>query len=204
MATLIFDFDGTIADSLPVIMKIFGELTHTPPISDTELARLRRLPLHDLAHELHVSKWRMPLLLWRGRRAMKRHMGEVGIFDGIAEVIAQLHGKGHTLMVMSSNETDTIRTFLKRHKLDTYFMQIHGGVGLFAKSKALKKIIHENKINREECYYIGDEVRDIEAGLSARIKQVAVTWGYNDEQVLKVYYPTAIVSSPKQLLTVLQ
>src|SRR5579872_2804322 len=105
MATLIFDFDGTIADSLPVIMKIFRELTHTPPISEAEISRLRRLPLHDLARELHVAKWRMPLLVWRGRRVMKKRVGEVGIFSGMAEVIEQLHGQGHTLMVMSSNET---------------------------------------------------------------------------------------------------
>lgn len=135
---------------------------------------------------------------------MKSRMKEVGIFDGIAEVIERLHDQGHTLMVMSSNETETIKVFLERHKLNTYFMQIHGGVGLFAKSKALKKIIHQNKLNRGECYYIGDEVRDIEAGLSARIKQIAVTWGYNDEQVLKVYYPTAIVNSPKELLATIQ
>jgi phosphoglycolate phosphatase len=203
MATLIFDFDGTIADSLPVIMKIFHELTHTPPISEAEISRLRRLPLHDLARELHVAKWRMPLLVWRGRRVMKSRVSEVGIFADIHDVIEELHARGHTLMVMSSNETDTIKKFLKHNKLDTYFMQIYGGVGLFAKSKALKKIIHDNKINRDKCYYIGDEVRDIEAGLSARIKQIAVTWGYNDEQVLKVYYPTALVTSPKQLLRVI-
>jgi phosphoglycolate phosphatase len=204
MATVIFDFDGTIADSFPVIVDVFQQLTHSTPLPPAEIQRLRLLPLHDLGRELHIAKWRIPLLLWRGRRLMKQRISEVEVFDGIPQVIAALHHHNHQLFVVSSNDTKAIEAFLKRHKLDNYFTQINGSVGLFAKAKSLQKMLNQNHINREDCYYIGDEVRDIEAALRLGIKQIAVTWGYNDATILKAYYPTALVNTPAQLLNAIE
>lgn len=204
MSAVIFDFDGTIADSYPVIIDVFRQLTKRAPLPPAEVQRLRQLPLHDLSRELRLPKWQIPFLLWRGRRLMRSRVAEVKIFPGIEDVIKRFHSDGHQLFVVSSNSRQAIELFLKHHKLDNYFVQIYGSIGLFSKAKSLAKVVESNHIDKEKCYYIGDEVRDIEAALKVGIKQVAVTWGYNDVSLLKAYYPTALVSSPAELTKVIK
>ena len=50
--------------------------------------------------------------------------------------------------------------------------------------------------------YIGDETRDIEAARNNDLISIAVTWGYNTEQVLQDYSPTYVVHEPNDLLSI--
>ncbi|WP_187329412.1 HAD family hydrolase [Halomicronema hongdechloris] len=49
---------------------------------------------------------------------------------------------------------------------------------------------------------MGDEVRDIEATRQTGIRSVAVTWGFNSENVLADHHPNFLVLAPEQLLAI--
>ena len=85
-----------------------------------------------------------------------------------------------------------------------YVRKIYGGVGLFSKSAALRKIMKKNKLKTSDVIYIGDEVRDIEACKSVDVAIVAVTWGFNDPQRLKDEEPMAVVRTRPDLLNLLE
>ena len=204
MANVIFDFDGTIADSLPVVIAVFEELMRGgKPMPHAEVERLRGMSLLRVGAELRILPWRVPLLLARGRARMRRRLDEVPMFDGIEAVIRQLNADGHKLYIVSSNSARTIRVFLKKHRLDTEFIRVYGRAGVFGKKKLLRMMLQRNRLDRGDTYYIGDESRDVEAARHAGIRMIAVTWGYNNNTLLQTHHPDFLVDKPADILRVI-
>jgi len=201
MAVIIFDFDGTVADSLPVVLDIYKELLPgKKEITHEEIHRLRRMPLQKITAELGVPMWKLPFLLRKGRRLMRVRIHTVEIFPGIAEAVQQLHASGNTLYMISSNSTENVQMFLREKQLLQYFMEARGYPGIHKKAKALKKLSKRHNFNLSETYYVGDEVRDMTAAKQAGMRTVAVTWGFNDRQLLQGTEPDILVEKPKDLI----
>lgn len=205
MATVIFDFDGTIADSFAVVVAIVHELTRrTKLVTPEEIVRLRRMNLLEVARAEHIPKWRAPFLLVRGRRLVSRRLDEVKVFGGMAETIKQIHGNAEQLFILSSNSTSNVRKFLQAHNLSQYFSKIYGGAVLFGKARVLRKIVRANRLRPGDCIYIGDEPRDIEASKRVGVRCIAVSWGFNAKSLLEEHHPGAIADTPEELLSLLQ
>lgn len=205
MSNLIFDFDGTIANSFEVVEKIFYELTGHDPVTDERLiAHLRRQPLLKAAKEMHISPTQMPRLLIKGRALMRSRMGQVKVCAGMAPVLRKLHDNGDHLFIISSNSQANVENFLKAHDLLECFDRVYGGVGLFNKAHALKSVMRRNRIKSENSFYIGDEVRDIHSAKHANVRIVSVAWGYNDISALKEERPFAAAMKPDDLLQIFE
>jgi phosphoglycolate phosphatase len=200
MRTIIFDFDGTIGDSLKVIIEIGNQLTHKNVSTDlSEIENIRGLGLLGVAKELGIKKYQWPLLLYRGRKLMTAHLNEVKPFSGIDQLLHRIDSSGYDILIMSSNGKQNIQTFLTHNGLSGYFDEVYGGVGLFSKARSLRKIIKSRKINLNEVIYIGDEPRDIEAANAVKIPCIAVGWGFNTTDILAQYNPMIIVRTREQL-----
>ncbi len=205
MAAIIFDFDGTIADSFESVVQVFYELTgRKERLSPEAIERLRGMSLHGAAEELGIRPWKMPFLLMRGRRRMSKLVGTLQAHPGVPEAIRKLHAEGHQLFIMSSNSEKNIVRFLREHHMRKNFVNIYGNVGLLSKAGVLRKIRRRNRLGSDNCWYIGDEVRDIEGAKLAGIKIMAVTWGFNTAELLQQHQPTAMVNTPAELLQVLE
>lgn len=202
MSNIIWDFDGTIADSLPVVMKLFYKLLKHEPYTAAEVEKIRNMPLKEVIAYLHVPLWRVPTLLVAGRKELGKHLQEIPVFKGVPEVIKQLHEAGHTLHVMSSNSSENINRFLLSHDIGQYFSSVHGNAGIFGKTPVIKNIIRKYHLKPENCYSIGDETRDIDAAKKAGLTSIAVTWGYNGEKILKVHQPDFIANNPQELVII--
>jgi phosphoglycolate phosphatase len=202
MKTIIFDFDGTIADSFELALEIARELADISHVDKAEIERFRQMPLAKVVRELHVPIRLVPRLIIVGRQKMHERLGEVHPFPGITETLKGLHEDGNHLLVMSSNSEQNVRAFLRTTKLERYFDGVYGGASVLNKGSALKKVIKKNKIDKSSCYYVGDEVRDIVAASKAGAEPVAVAWGYQAPEALKHYHPAALVKDPAELLAV--
>jgi HAD superfamily hydrolase (TIGR01549 family) len=199
MKTLIFDFDGTIANSFALVMDIAYKITGTPPQSDREIARLRKLPFTKVVRELGVPLYQVPRLLIQGRQKMLERIDEVHPFDGVPEVLKELHDAGYHLLVTSSNSEKNVRVFLRANKLEAYFDGVYGNASVFNKASSLRKVMRRNKLDVADCFYIGDEVRDIVAATRVNMDVVAVAWGYQAPESLKKNDPYALVYKPEEL-----
>lgn len=200
MAYVIFDFDGTLVDSLELYRDIFNQwVSKRDPISETELKKLRRLPLHKIIEELKIPPWQVPRLLILARKQVGQRIAEIRVVEGIPEILAQLKRDGHVLYVMSSNSAANINKFLRIHHLESYFTSIYGNVGLFSKATVLKRMIDRNNLIPIETYYVGDEVRDIHAARRVGVLPIAVTWGMNGSTLLRSEKPYAVAVHPTEL-----
>lgn len=204
MAAIIFDFDGTIADSFDYVAGFLAGTLGHGPLSDKQKRDLKGLSMARMARRMGYSWWRLPLLLIKGRRRMGEVITEVQPFDGVVEVIEKLHAEGHELFIVSSNSVQNIHTFLHHHGLHTYFLEVYGGIGLFGKAPALKRLIKDQNLEASKAVYIGDEVRDVQAAQSIKMPIVAVAWGFARPDDLEDLHPLALTRKPADLLSVLE
>ena len=200
--TIIFDFDGTIADSYDFVLDYLTEQLGLPFLEGTERTALRHLSMAAMARELGHSVWRLPMLFWRGRRAMVHIIEKVEPFEGMAEVVRKLHAEGHELFMVSSNNLANLHAFLHRYELHEYFLEIYGGVGVFGKAPALRKLMRANNLDITDAVYIGDEQRDIEAAQAIGMRSIAVLWGFAKPHDLRALKPTAVVETPEDIIRI--
>lgn len=203
VANIIFDFDGTMADTFHLFVTIFASLMHRPVPPREEIARMQGMTPFRFGVTLRIPPWKIPYLVAVGRRRMRGEMIDVEPFDGIPAVVSALHAAGHELYIMSSNSAQNIHTFLQKYNMDTQFTQVYGSVSLFGKAKVLRRAFTENNLRREDTFYIGDEVRDINAAKRVGIPIISVTWGYNNATIIEKHRPEFVVDNPIDIARVI-
>lgn len=204
MATIIFDMDGTIADSFDYVVDFLAYTKFGRPLTHEQKKQYYGMSMIGMARAMGFSWFSLPGLLLRGRRRMKKSMKDVKPFTGLPEVIKKLHNEGHELFIVSSNSVKNIRRFLHQYHLHMYFLQIYGGISLFGKAPALRKLFRDQNLEIVNGVYVGDELRDIQAAKSIKLKVVAVTWGFANPKTLQSMHPNKLVHSPAELLAALE
>ena len=124
--------------------------------------------------------------------------------QGLRQIADTWHGEGHELFVVSSNSSENIHEFLRKYGVENYFVDIKGRVILFNKRHALRKLLKKHHLQPTNCICVGDEVRDIVGAKAAKLRAIAVDWGFAKTAELRAARPTALVSSPTELLTFLE
>ncbi|MEM1255491.1 MAG: HAD hydrolase-like protein [Cyanobacteria bacterium P01_H01_bin.21] len=202
MTVLIFDFDGTIADTLETIVAITNRLASHygyPQTTPERLKYLRALSTAELLEQSNVPLFQVPFLMRRVRRELHQDIGSIQVFQRLADVLLALTADGHTIMIASSNAPSTICPFLERHGLRAVFSQIYGNIGLLGKARSLRRIMRRHRLIPEEILYIGDETRDIEAAHCQGLAVASVSWGFSDRTALEAQGPTFLVDTPEEL-----
>ena len=198
---VIFDFDGTIADSFEIFLESLQEVLKRPkPLTPDEIAELRGSSIREIINKLKVKKWQLPTLVIKGRRTVARKMGRVEVFSGMPDTISKLNQSNYKLFILSTNDKNAVDDFLRRYKLEDYFNGTFAGTSIFGKAKRLKSLLANEDLVANRCIYIGDETRDVEAAKEAGMKCIAVEWGYSAPETLKSYNPDIIASNPSDLV----
>jgi phosphoglycolate phosphatase len=197
---VVFDFDGTLADSLASVAAIFNRLAprfRLRPLADPEAAR--SVPTRQLLKQMGVSFWKLPRLVKAFRAEAAVGAESLRLFDGLAAALAELAGRGVALGVLSSNGEEAIRRCLRANGVEGYFAFVVGHPKLFGKAAALRRILKAERAARGEVLYVGDELRDVEAAAKAGVAVAAVTWGFHTEALLAAAGPTYLVRTPGEL-----
>ena len=196
---IVFDFDGTLVDSYLESLNTLYQLVHHRPLPPENISRLRGMTLLQLTRELHISLWRLPLLLGRLRLAMREHTDKVAMVPGIGEAIRSL-SKGYKIFVQSSNSVQNVEACLLHFGLQNSVTAVYDSVGVFGKARNLRKLLHEQSLLASRVWYVGDEPRDIRAAKRVHLRSVAVTWGFSNIQRLERERPDALVFNPDELM----
>lgn len=200
----LFDFDGTVADTLQIAHGILNQLAsefrfrHLPP---EELNHVRTLGTRDFIRHLGISGWKVPRISKRGLRLLQERIADVRPIAGMPEVLKELHGRGHRIGILTSNSETNVLAFIARHQLP-YFHFVRTSSKLFGKSREMRRILKNEGLSPERVLYIGDETRDIEASREAGLRVAAVGWGYNAPEVLAALGPDHLLKHPGELLRI--
>jgi phosphoglycolate phosphatase len=202
---IIFDFDGTLADTLEIMVKITNRLAPEfgyQPLNDERVSNLKHLNPWEIIKLLQVSLWKLPFILRRVKQEFKTEVGNVRLFPGILELLDNLTARNYRLGIVSSNSESNIRLLLQRYGIEHLF-EFVTTANTFGKGRSIDKLIRKSKLDRANVIYIGDEIRDIQAAKSIDIKVVAVSWGFNEPTALIDRQPDLLITQPQALLTAL-
>ncbi|MEK7626426.1 MAG: HAD hydrolase-like protein [Patescibacteria group bacterium] len=183
---IIFDFDGTIADTVPIMLDIYHKKAETkgwPVITPTTLVELKKGSIKQAMRWAGVKFWQIPGLLSMGRSYMKERANDIQMFDGIPQLMKDIPASTD-LYVLSNNDSTTIEQVLIANGLNNK-VRVLPRPSLFNKDKSIKRLLKLNKYFNKDVIMVGDEVRDIEAGRKAKIHSVGVSWGLQDKSLLK-------------------
>ena len=203
MSLVIFDFDGTIANSLTLFIEATNCLAPDfgySPLSSPQVAHLRTLGIQEVPQELGIPKWKWIYYLQRFRRELTRLITDLEAIDGIEATLLRLHEQGDRLGIVTANSRRNVEYFLNKYEIAHLFEFIYGGRILFGKTRTLKKLAILNSDAPSPLVYIGDEINDIKAAKQAGLRSIAVGWGFNDRAVLAQQTPDFLVDCPEQIM----
>jgi phosphoglycolate phosphatase len=198
----IFDFDGTLADSWPIIFSSLNRCAKEFGYKQLQsIEDLRSKNMQELLQELEIKNEDLPRIIDYVRREVTTHIADLKPFPGIVDTLNKLHKSGASLAILTTNAKHNVEKFLALHNIACIDF-IYGESNLFGKAELLRDIIQKYNLDASNVVYIGDETRDTEAAQANNIRSVAVTWGFNTTQKLQEKKPTFLIHAPHELLTV--
>lgn len=203
--TVIFDFDGTIADTVPVMLQVANEIAMEhkwKEFTEDQFKMLRDKTPQQLIKELQIPIFKIPFLVSRGQQLLKKYMPHVGYIKGMKEALGNLKEKELYLGIVSSNSRENIDTFINSHGMN-FFDFIYCEKNIFGKASVLDHTIKKLGFNKAETIYVGDEIRDIEACRKIGLDIISVTWGLGTKRLLQSGSPNFIIDDPKELLDII-
>ncbi len=198
---LIWDFDGTLADTLQTGLEIYNQLAERHklvPVTDPDAVRGMSSQKFLKAHK--ISLFKLPRLVREFLALQKNYLTEIRVFPEIPQTLERLRRENLQLGVVSSNSEENIRTCLKANGVEDQFDFIVGFSRLFGKERALRRIVKRQRIAKQEVLYVGDEIRDIEAARRVGLDIASATWGFNTRESLAKQEPTFVFDNPTELL----
>jgi phosphoglycolate phosphatase len=198
---VIFDFDGTLADSADWFIGMANQVARRfrfRQISDDEVAMLRGRSSRDVVAYMRVPAWKMPFIARHTRRLVSEATSEIPLFPESPDLIRRLHASGVVLALVSSNSESNVRKILGP-ELAACIDHFACGASMFGKSPKFRKVIRKVGAGRDEVLSIGDETRDIEAASRTGVDSGAVTWGYARPEILEAHRPTFLFNSMEDI-----
>lgn len=200
--TIIFDFDGTLANSVDLMFQLYNE--HVSqfgyiPLEKDEIPALRLMGYKKAMKAKRIKVRKLPKMIFVMGREMRNRIDEVEPYEGIIEFLDSLKAEGFSIGVLTSNHAPLVNHFFMKHNFPEFDFVI-SEKSLFGKDKAIKKILKTRNLNKNRVLYVGDEPRDVTASHKAGVGVVGVTWGLGGKEGFVRDKPDRMVDSPEQLL----
>jgi phosphoglycolate phosphatase len=198
---VIFDFDGTLADSFPWFCRILNDVADRFGFRRTEpheIDALRTMGARDLMRHFGIPAWKMPFIAHHIRKRKSNELEQTRLFDGVDRMLRELSDAGIALALVTSNSEANARTILGADNANL----IHAyecGVSMFGKASRFRKVLRRTGTLAGEAICIGDEIRDLEAARKAGIAFGAVTWGYTVPEALIAHAPAMVFRSVAEI-----
>lgn len=191
---VIFDFDGTLADSLPWYGTVINSVADTFKFKRVELHEidaLRGASARQMMQRLGVPAWKLPLIARHMHRLTAQNIQQIALFDGADHVLHELERQGVKIGLVTSNAYNNVRRVLGPDNA-ACISYYECGVSLFGKQARFRKILKQSGVQPHAALCIGDEIRDLEAASQARIPFGAVAWGFTHIAALTAYAPAEV------------
>lgn len=203
---LIFDFDGTIADTFATIVMISNQLAEEfqfRKITMPEAEIMKDNTLKETISQLNIPLLKIPIIITKAKSALFQNIATIAPVVGLKDILIRLNDLDVKMGILTSNSNQNVDEFLKNHGLELFDF-VTSTSKIWSKDLNLKKMITSYNFDLNDVIYIGDEARDIEAARRIGIKSAAVTWGYNSRKALSAEKPDYLLTRPEELLELLQ
>ena len=165
-----------------------------------DFQRIENLAFEDFALRIGLSEDVVPAFMEKIFGLQKEHW-KFDVFSEVIPVLKQL-SKDHHLVVVTSSQSDSVVENLEHFDLRNLFSNVLGGELGLSKSERISRSCEEVGIPKEQTYMVGDAISDIRQGKIAGVTTIAVSWGYQDRELLLAEEPDFMVDEPSELLEI--
>jgi phosphoglycolate phosphatase len=156
-ALVVFDFDGTLADSWPWFAATLNDAAARHgfrQVNAVERERLRGLPTREILRALAVPMWKLPRIAADLRARALRDADAIPLFDGMPALLRALALRGVATAIVSSNGEATVRRVLGP-ALAGQIGQLDCGASLFGKASRLRRVLRQAGIAPAQAILVG-------------------------------------------------
>lgn len=209
---IIFDFNGTLVDTAPLIVKTMQAAIremNLPERTEAECRATIGLRLEDI-----------PAVLWpeltdigaEYARTYRRIFDglkcplNVECFPGVIETLGVLHGSAYRMAIASSRSHQSLEEYVEFFGLDKCFSMLVGGNDVThgkPNPEPVLSILDAKGWKANETLVVGDAAVDIHMGKAAGTRTCAVTYGNGATIELKSAHPDYIISEFTDLMKAL-
>lgn len=210
---VIFDFDGTVADTGEGILKSlqysFSAMgREVPDMSD--LKRFIGPPVYySYTHFYGVAENEVEEYIKKYRERYKeKGIYECSLYDGMKELILSLKSRGVKTGIASSKPEHLIYSVSDFLGVTDLFDAIAGVKSDNSRHSTKKDIILEameklGEADKEKVLMVGDRCFDIEGAAAAGVKSCGALWGYGNKEEFIEYKADFIAVKPLDVLNLL-
>lgn len=206
----IFDFDGTLFDSIDDVVVCLNEalskngfptLTHDEYVKRLggNIEEMVSLVLKDNNTAENIEK--VKRTYWEVYHASPKE--NTLPFEGVRDVLVELQKRRILLAIHSNRGTDSVRYFIDKHLPGIDFAAVEGHDPAYPSKPspcAVRWMRRKFNVSRDEQIYIGDSSTDIKTARNAEIDCLIVKWGYGFQEDWEDEYPLETISDPSQIL----
>ena len=209
--TVLFDLDGTLIDSVRLILDSYHHTLAThglPPRSDEEWLAGVGTPL-----TVQFAAWRddpetlQALIATYREYNLKHHDRMVTVYPGVVEVVRALKADGvATGLVTSKNRAGALRglTLVQLEALMDVLVCADEVENPKPHPEPVEKAVRLLSADPRATVYVGDSVHDMLAGRAAGVRTAAVLWGPFGRAHLEGAQPDYWLERPEELLTLVR
>ena len=206
---VLYDLDGTLTDSVPIIIKSFHmcymEVLGEVPRSDENLTSYIGKPLMEIFTDYHDEKTSKALFdaYLRVNEAMLAN-DELNMFDGVMDSLLRLHERGVRQGIVTSKRFDSAMVTIKLKGLDKIFEQITVLENTTKHKPDPEPLIYSASkmgiTDMKKIVYVGDAVVDYECALNAGTDFALVDWTKMNRDDFKRLGTPRIITSLDDIL----
>ena len=181
---VIFDFDGTLANTVPSIVSTARTVLAQHGLTDEGMGDLTRLvgPPFPQAYSLvYGFSEEEAAQITAEYRAIYRNIGPSAwpLFDGIADLLARLRAAGRLTAVASSKQMRMVERALADNAVTNLFDRALGKTSDAEGDKVavIRRVVRELGLTEGDAVMVGDRHHDVEAAAACGIPCVGVTYG---------------------------
>ena len=211
--TVLFDLDGTLIDSIPIIVESLAHaLNHhlgwSPPPEILVLGVGTPLMEQLRMHAAKVTERQDLAFIEEIRDTyiahnLAGHDASVKAYPEVASTLAALQGRGVRLGIVTSKPHGTARRGLRLCEIEDPFEVVVGSDDV-TRHKPDPEPVHAALsalgVAAEGTLFVGDSPHDITSGCTAGVHTGAAAWGPFDHDILRAAHPTRWLASPKDVL----
>lgn len=203
---ILFDFDGTIANSKKPLVKIFIKTInkHSFFLTKKQAEKLLGEKSAIIFKKLKISENKILQIRKEVSEEMKKVIPKIKPCFSLTP-IKQL-SKKYKLAIVTNAGSFYMRAMIKQFKLKSLFKNILTAEHFRYKEQALKQLFKKYKIKPQEAIFIGDRYSDVKAAKKAKCVSVAISnsCSFSSREVLLKQKPDFIIKNFQDLLKVVE
>ena len=197
---ILFDFDGTLADTLEIFHPVFAQACAErgfTRFADREAyLRLFDGNLFSGLSACGVPPDQQQAILSSFGAHFAGALDAVALFPGVPEMLQRL-APAATLMIITSSPSAPVWSVLARNEIRVIKAVWGGDV---ERSKVVKIRRALDAMDADEGFYVGDTTGDIQEGHAAGVTTVGVSWGWHGAERMAAACPDFLADTPEDVI----